>query len=355
MSSLKFLSSLLIFFIQINVLQAQTDNRTYAEKLGFPKGAKVIIFHVDDAGMSVNSNQGAINSIEKGVATSTSIMMPCPWAAGFAVYAAAKGYDAGLHLTLTSEWDNYRWGPLAGKKQVPGLVDPQWCLWPEAEDVVAHASAEEVDMEIRAQLERALALGLHPTHLDSHMGTLFDREDYLEKYIKLGIEKQIPVMFPGGNNKLIKEEYNKPIIKKLKAEGKYQEGMQLPIPDRLKKTDAVGAMIWQGGLPVLDDLFTNSGDWTPAPVNGVITPEAHAKYKVEQFKISINNMQPGVAMFIIHSTVQSDDFKKISNSGDSRNADMLAMMDPGFKQWLKDNGIILTTWRELMERRKKVK
>jgi len=188
-SSIKVASLLLGLFFQLSSLQAQTDNRTYAEKLGFPKGARVIIFHVDDAGMSLNSNQGAINSIEKGVASSTSIMMPCPWAADFAKYAAAKGFDAGLHLTLTSEWDHYRWGPLAGKKQVPGLVDAEWCLWPEAEDVVKHASPEEVDMEIRAQLERALQLGLHPTHLDSHMGTLFDREDYLAKYIQLGIEK----------------------------------------------------------------------------------------------------------------------------------------------------------------------
>ena len=113
--SLRLLILLIIPFISF----AQTDNATYAEKLGFPKGSKVIILHVDDAGMSVNSNQGAINSIEKGVATSTSIMMPCPWAASFAKYAAEKGYDAGLHLTLTSEWGNYRWGPLAGMKKCP--------------------------------------------------------------------------------------------------------------------------------------------------------------------------------------------------------------------------------------------
>jgi len=312
----------------------QADTRTYAERLGWPKGAKVIIFHVDDAGMSVNSNEGAINSIEKGIATSTSIMMPCGWAAGFAKYAAEKGYDAGLHLTLTSEWKHYRWGPLAGVKQVPGLTDKEWCLWPEPEDVIQHASADEVEAEIRAQLARALAVGLHPTHLDSHMGTLFASRAYLERYIKVGIENKIPVMFPGGNNKLL-IEHTKDAAELLKA------------------APAIGEMIWKAGLPVLDDLVAYSGDWKPQPVNGKVSPEAYAKFKVQKFEEAIDSMQPGVAMFIVHSSVVTDDFRQISGSGDSRNADMLSMMDPELKDYIRRKGIILTTWREMMERRQK--
>jgi chitin disaccharide deacetylase len=328
--------------------------QTYAEKLGFPKGAKVIIFHVDDAGMSVNSNEGAINSIEKGIATSTSIMMPCPWAASFAKHAVEKGYDAGLHLTLTAEWDHYRWGPLAGIKQVPGLVDPEWCLWPEPEDVIKHASADEVEAEIRAQLGRALALGLHPTHLDSHMGTLFASNAYLERYIKVGVENKIPVMFPGGNNKMLIFGTNAAIEKKMRKDGTWKEGTVLPMPDALKRAAAVGAMIWKAGLPVLDDLVTYSGEWKPEPVNGVVSPEAYAKYKVKMLEKTIEDMEPGVAMYIVHSTVVTDDFRHISGSGDSRNADMLSMMDPEFKAWLQSKGIILTTWRELMHRRSKL-
>lgn len=101
---------------------AQAADSTYAEKLGFPKGAKVVILHVDDAGMSYDSNEGAIKSIAKGAATSVSVMMPCPWVPGFVHYLKQHpGMDAGLHLTLTSEWKDYRWGPLAGKTVVPGL------------------------------------------------------------------------------------------------------------------------------------------------------------------------------------------------------------------------------------------
>src|SRR5262245_41714056 len=99
---------------------------TYAERLGFPKGAKVVIMHVDDAGMSVYPNNGASDALTKGVATSTSVMMPCPWVPGFIHFLKQHPeVDAGLHLTLTSEWKDYRWPPLSGKTKVPGLVDSE--------------------------------------------------------------------------------------------------------------------------------------------------------------------------------------------------------------------------------------
>lgn len=312
------------------------DGVTYAERLGWPKGAKVVVFHVDDAGMSANSNEGALNSIEKGVATSTSIMMPCPWAVAFAKTAAEKGLDAGLHLTLTSEWHDYRWSPLAGVKAVPGLVDNEWCLWAEPADVVKHASADEVETEIRAQLARALAVGLKPTHLDSHMGTLFANKAYLERYIKVGVENHIPVMFPGGNDKLLTAA----------SAGK--------MADQLKGARETGELLWRSGLPVLDDLVSYSGEWKPEPVKGKITPLAYEKYKVRKIEETIENMEPGVVMIILHSTQVTDDFRRISHSGDSRLADMQAMMDPELRAYIKAHGIFLTTWREMMERRGRV-
>src|SRR6188474_3937284 len=91
---------LTLFFGFITAVFAQDP--TYAEKLGFPKGAKVLILHVDDGGMSFDSNQGVINAMEKGVANSVSVMMPCPWVPGFVHYLKQHpNVDAGLHLTLT--------------------------------------------------------------------------------------------------------------------------------------------------------------------------------------------------------------------------------------------------------------
>src|SRR5215469_18063901 len=109
-------------------LHAQVDT-TYAERLGWPKGARVLIIHVDDAGMSLESNEGAIAALTRGAATSVSVMMPCPWVPGFVRWLRSHpDIDAGLHLTLTSEWADYRWEPLAGAKAVPGLVDSSGCL-----------------------------------------------------------------------------------------------------------------------------------------------------------------------------------------------------------------------------------
>lgn len=345
---------LLFINLLLLVMQETSAQQTYAEKLGWPKGAKVIIFHVDDAGMSQYSNEGAKKSIQNGIATSCSIMMPCPWAASFAKYAVANpGLDAGLHLTLTSEWKDYRWPPLNGIAHSEGLVDDEGCMWHEVEEVIQHASPDVVEQEIRAQLSRALKLGLKPTHMDSHMGTLFAHIPYLERYIKVGAEFGIPVMFPGGNNQLLKECLNNPLVKKLKAEGKWKEGMELPEPEITKRSAEFGQKIWAAGLPVLDDLHTISGDWKPEGSD--VTPAQWSKYKAQKFIETVRKMQPGVAMMIVHSSDVTDDFKYISASGGSRYADMLSMLDPDLKAFIQSEGIILTTWKEMMERRKKVK
>src|SRR5690606_23260582 len=172
--------SLLIIMFMVYAGTVVSQEASYAEKLGYPQGSKVVIFHVDDAGMSHESNQGAKISIEQGIASSCSIMMPCPWAADMAKYAIDHPeMDAGLHLALTSEWKAYRWGPVAGKSQVPSLVDKEGNLWSSVEEVVRNASADDVEKEIRAQIDRALTLGLKPTHMDSHMGTLFATDEFL--------------------------------------------------------------------------------------------------------------------------------------------------------------------------------
>lgn len=346
--SLKILITVLFLVITTSSGRAQT----YAEKLGWPKDKKVVIFHVDDAGMSLESNQGTFKSLSGGIATSCSVMMPCPWAGTFMREAKASDpIDAGLHLVLTSEWKGYRWEPLAGKSLVPGLHDPEGSFWHTVEQVVVNATPDEVYIELKAQIERALSMGIRPTHMDSHMGTVFAHPKFLEKYIQLGVEYNIPVMFPGGNNILLEESQQAPIIRKLKAEGKYQEGMPLPKMGILEQAPAIGQKIWALGLPVLDDLHSNSGDWKPEKAN--FTPAEHAQYKVDQFKRILDKMQPGLAMIIIHSTTHTENFDRISGSGKSRQADLDAMLSQDLKTYIEQKGIILTTWREVMERRQK--
>ena len=123
-------------------------------------------------------------------------MVPCPWLTEVADYAKAHpDADLGLHLTLTSEWKTYRWGPVESKDKVPSLLDPSGYLWPEVEPAVRHIKPEEAEREIRAQIERALAMGIHPTHLDSHMGMLFSRGPIcFAVYVKVAHEYKLPFL-----------------------------------------------------------------------------------------------------------------------------------------------------------------
>ncbi|CAN5180267.1 carbohydrate deacetylase [soil metagenome] len=329
------------------------QQKTYAEKLGWPKGARVLILHVDDAGMSHDSNMGVEQALTDGVSTSTSVMMPCAWVSEFKSYLDKHpGTDAGLHLTLTSEWDNYRWGPLSGKAAVPGLTDKQGCLWPSVGAVYFKATADEVDKEIRAQLDRALSMGFKPTHLDSHMGTLFAKDAFMEKYLKLGIEKQIPVMFPGGEDFFYRYEAKVAAIAELKKQGKYKEGMVIPEAAALDKAKEIGQMLWKSGLPVLDDLHNSSYDWQMPDINKKTDREIQ-KWYTDHYIESIGRLSPGLTMVIMHCTLPSTSFKYISDTGQKRKGDLLAMTDPRLKAFLKKNGFILTTWRQVMERRMK--
>lgn len=296
---------------------AAEQETTYAQRLGWPAGAKVVIFHVDDAGMSYDSDRGAAKALEEGVATSTSVMMPCPWAPHMAAYLKDHpNTDAGLHLTLTSEWDNYRWGPVVGKPAAPGLVDPQGYLWSNVPDVLNHATVEEFEKEIRAQIDKAQAVGITPTHLDSHMGTCF-YEPFIESYVKVGIEKKIPVLMVGGHM-----QYAGPEL------GKFRLLLH-----------ALGERVWKAGLPVIDDLVTQ-------PTNA---PE-YDQRKQQLIKL-LTEMKPGLTEIIVHCTDPTEVFAHISSSGPAREAELRLMLDPDIRAFLKKEGIVRTTWRELKQRR----
>lgn len=325
------ISTLVLLFLA-GVTAAVAQDVTYAEKLGFPKGARVLILHIDDVGMSWDSNQGAIRAMEDGVANSLSIMMPCPWVPGFFHYMTEHPeVDAGLHLTLTSEWRDYRWHPLAGRQAVPGLVDKEGAMWRSVRDVVSNASPDEVEIEIREQIKRARDMGFEPTHLDSHMGTLFATPEFIERYVKVGIEHKIPVMFPGGHATMIARQ--REVTKELQAQ--------------LRE---LGRKIWQAGLPVLDDLHNVSYNFD-YPKDEDLSDEALQKLATRQYIKTIRQLKPGLSMVIMHCTAPTEVFQYIGSSGRVRKADMLAMTDPAFRKFLEDEKIILTTWRELKQRR----
>lgn len=303
---------------------AADEPKTFAERLGWPADARVVIFHCDDAGMSHSSNVGAIESIENGVVTSVSTMMPCGWVPEFAHWLKENPeVDNGIHVTLTSEWKKYRWAPLAGVDQVPGLVDEEGAMWHSVQQVAQNASGEEVAKEIQAQLDRARSLGIPVTHLDTHMGTVYAKPEFFMAYAKVGIDNNIPIMLPGGHMTYVKEREGGTTADQLLAMG---------IPE----------MVWNAGLPVLDDLIT-----------GI---DSEPDYKVKSAKLIevLRALKPGVTQIIVHSTRPTEEFKEITGSGPNRLAELEMMTNPEVKKAIEDEGIILSTWRELKERRDKV-
>lgn len=326
--------------------------QTYAERLGWQKDDRVVIFHVDDAGMSYASNEGAKQAIEKGVATSLSVMMPCSWTPAMVKYLNQHPQvDAGLHLTHTSEWESYRWGPVSGIAASPGLVDPEGALWNNVADVLRHATADEVEAEIMAQLEKARNMGFNPTHLDTHMGTLWASPDYLERYIKVGVREHIPVLFAAGHLTIMQQTLQEGPLAGLRllAKEPASGGNTEILLDSLQK---IGERIWQAGLPVVDDLHILSYDWA-FPADVAPSDEQLRKFKTEKYKELLASLKPGITVILIHCTDAKEDFQQISDSGITRRADLLSMTDPALKKFMKEEAIISTNWRELQVRRDK--
>jgi len=194
---MQFVKTYLLFFLCLFSLPfSTTAQQSLAAKLGYEPDAKLLIIHADDLGVAHSENIASILAMKIGMVNSASIMMPCPWISEIADYAKVNlSADLGLHLTLTSEWKHMKWSPVAPLGQVSSLVDSLGFFYDNCMDFGKFAKAEEVEIELRAQIEKAYKMGIYPTHLDTHMGCLiFNSAEVFEIYLKLGREYKIPVM-----------------------------------------------------------------------------------------------------------------------------------------------------------------
>jgi len=295
-----------------------SDNKTTnADKLGFPARKKVILLHIDDAGMCDEANIATRYYFEKRDLQSAAIMVPCPYAVELIEWAKKqKSPDIGIHLTLTSEWKNYRWGPVSDPSKVRGLIDPEGKMWHDVPDVVMHASAEEVETEVRAQIDKVLAMGYTPTHIDTHMGTLYGSIEYLKVFLKIAAEYNLPANAIDLSDSVIAENFRK-------------EGYPI--------TGEVVELLNQYSLPKLDNFSS-------VP-NGKSYEEKRAN-----FFALLNSLEPGLTEIIFHPSVETDNLKTITNSWQQRVWEAQLFSDPVVKSYFEDNGIIITTWKEVMKR-----
>src|SRR5436305_5231128 len=174
---------------------AQSNGRTVQERLGYPAGTRLLVLHADALGMAHSVNRATFEALEKGWISSSSILVPCPWFPEVARWARAHPEaDLGIHLALTSEWTTFRWRPLSGAAEVPSLLDPDGYFPIVETTVAAGASAPEVEKELRAQIDKAKAAGIRLSHLDSHMGSLFQTAPLFEVYRRLGAAYSLPLL-----------------------------------------------------------------------------------------------------------------------------------------------------------------
>jgi|HubBroStandDraft_1064217.scaffolds.fasta_scaffold03144_8 predicted glycoside hydrolase/deacetylase ChbG (UPF0249 family) len=290
----------------VTYAQTAPATKSLAEKLGYARDAKLVIVHADDLGMTHSVNAASIKGLESGLVTSASIMVPCPWFPEMAEYAKAHAdTDFGLHLTLTSERVFYRWGPVAARDKVPSLVDSNGYFhlsWNES----THIDAREVELELRGQMERALAMGVRPTHLDSHQYRLFENgKDIFQTVSRLGHEYKLPVF----------------VVRDWFTERPYLE-------------EALGP----------EDLVV---DHTVTMEPGV-APGKWADFYVRALK----NLQPGVTVFIIHLAYDDVEMRAATRERDTwgaawRQRDFNFFTSAAFRALVKEQDIKLVTWRQL--------
>ncbi|NOY42957.1 MAG: ChbG/HpnK family deacetylase [Planctomycetes bacterium] len=281
-----------------------------------PDGKKYLVIHADDAGMSHSVNRATIDSMKDGVVSSASIMVPCPWFKEFAKMAKENPtLDYGIHLTLNSEWKNYRWGPVAPSDQVPSLIDEEGYLWGNVRSVALNAKADEVAIELRAQINRALEFGVPLSHLDTHMGAVISRPDLLEVYVNLASEFNLPVLMLREFDEKKKREYPALVLERA---GKLAKKLE------------------DGGFPLLDRLAQF--------YEGDTYEERHARY-VE----TLRNLQPGFNQLIIHCGYADDELRAITSSAERRDGDRRVFMDPQIAKMIESLDIEVVTWKQLSE------
>jgi hypothetical protein len=286
------------------VASAQTKiigTKTIAERLGYPADSKLLIIHADDLAVSHSEDAASFDALDKHAASSASIIVPGPWLTEVAAYAKAHpDADLGLHLALTSEWKTYRWGTVASKDTVPSLLDPDGYLWPETGPALQHIKAEEAEREIRAQIEHAIALGIHPTHVDSHMGVLFSRPDLFAAYVKVAHEYKLPFL-------------------------------ALRTPEAAR---------------VLSDK-----DLVPDSI-AIASPNVTTSGWKDFYLGIVKGLKPGLTELIVHLAHDDAEFQAISvdhpdygAAWRQRDYDVITSAD--FKKSLEENHVILIRWRDL--------
>ena len=285
--------------------------KTTQERLGYAKDAKLLILHADDLGVSHSEDSASLYALDKGYVSSASIMVPTPWFSEVAAYASKHpDADLGIHLTLTSEWNYYKWGPVASKDSVSSLLNNSGFFFDNTDSVSKKGRDEDVENELRSQIQRALKAGVQITHLDSHMGSVFIKKDFIKIYLKLAHEFHLPCLLNADAFKLV---------------------YHVDITDLITDKDVLTDHVYIASPP---------GE-----------PESRATF----YTNVLTHLQPGLSCLIVHTAYNDDEMQAVTaNHPDYgaawRQADYDFLSSDACKKLLASQNIHLITWKEIKEK-----
>jgi predicted glycoside hydrolase/deacetylase ChbG (UPF0249 family) len=291
------------------------DPNPVLRKLGFADDDRVVIIHTDDIGMCQATMSAFADLVDFGLISSGAVMVPCPWFPHVAAYCRQHPrVDLGVHLTLTSEWDAYRWGPISTRDPASGLMDEEGYFHHRSEQVQEHGDAAAVQLELQMQVDRAVAAGIDVTHADSHMGAVAQLE-FIPAYVQLAIQHRLPAM-----------------ILRLDEMGWREVGLD-------QETAAFATQLVQQleaqGLPLLDHL--------------VGLPLDRPEDRVALAKQAFDGLPPGLTHFIIHPAQDTPELRAIAPDWPSRVADYEAFTSKELRDTVGDSGVQVIGYRALRE------
>ena len=285
------------------------------KKLGYSDTDRLVILHTDDIGMCQASIQAYKDLWEFGTITSGAVMVPCPWFPSVAEMCRANPQmDMGVHATLNAEWDSYRWSPISTRDPESGLLDADGYFHHWNDAVIANAKPEAVDVEVNAQIERALAAGIDVTHVDSHMGTIMDPK-FVQSYLQAGMSRLLPNMLPRASAQGFA----------MMGVDENAQAMYAPILQQLESQ----------GVPMLDGLFS--------------MPLEHDNDHIGVAKKLLGEVPAGITHFLFHPSIDTPELRAICPDWKARVANYHAFMSDELKSFIKDSGIHLIGYRAIRD------
>ncbi len=288
------------------------------KKLGFSKQDRVVIINVSEIGMSHASVIAFEKLWEFGLISAGSAMVPCPWFYEAAAFCREnRGIDVGVHLTLTSEWQTYRWGPISTRDVGSGMIDFEGCFYGSFEEALDHGDPEAIQLELRAQVERAHFLGVEPTHVDVHLGSL-EHPKYMPGYLQLAAQYALP-----------------PLLLRRDENDWQRFGLE---PETAKLAALMIAQTEEMSVPLLDHF-------KHLVLPHVVTLEGH----ISIAKQSLDELKPGITHFEIHPAIDTPEIRAMTPDWASRIAIFQVFTSEELSEYVQKSGIQLIGYRTLKE------